>query len=459
MLSALDSVFFHKLIDIMMSQGGDYADCYFEEDDLVASTIENNRIKSIKSGRDQGIHLRLIKGEKTYSAVTSDLSPQNLEQLAGGMLFGSHASPFNIMPISGVFQLDKLMPIILDKQESVLNHLIKTSQHMFKTSPSIVQVSMNYFESKKQIRIVNSLGLVREDSRRYERFTVQAIASEGSVVQTAYEGPGLTGDESVFSSFPLGPIANSVAERAVKMLAAEPAPSGRMPVILMGVAGGTMIHEACGHGFEADFIYKNTSIFGGKQGLDVASPLVTVIDDATLPHLFGSYKVDDEGVDASSTLMIEKGILKNYLTDRLSARLLNLPLTGNGRRESYHSKPVPRMSNTFIENGDELPDAIIDSVSDGLLVKRMGGGQVNITNGDFIFDVMEGYRIKNGKIDKPIRGASLIGNGPQVLWDIDRVGNDKVFIPGVCGKYDSVPVGDAQPTLRIKELTIGGQGS
>jgi TldD protein len=231
-----------------------------------------------------------------------------------------------------------------------------------------------------------------------------------------------------------------------------------MPVILMGVAGGTMIHEACGHGFEADFIYKDTSIFSGKQGHEVASPLVTVIDDATLPGIFGSYQVDDEGVDAASTVMIQNGILKDYLTDRLNARLLGLPLSGNGRRESYLSKPVPRMSNTFIENGQESPDTIIDSVSDGLLVKRMGGGQVNITNGDFIFEVTEGYRILKGKVDKPIRGASLIGNGPQVLWDIDRVGNDKVFIPGVCGKYDHVPVGDAQPTIRIKELTIGGQG-
>lgn len=458
-MSVLDPVFFHKLIDIMMSQGGDYADCYFEEDDLVAATVENNRIKSIKSGRDQGVHLRLIKGDKTYSAVASDLSRHNLEQLARGMLFGSVAAPSSILPVGGIFMLSSLEPIILDNQKNVLDNLIETSRRMFASSSSIIQVSMNYYESKKLIRLVNSLGQVREDSRRYERYTVQAIASAGPVVQTAYEGPGLTGHGSVFQSFPLEPVAQSVAQRAVKMLSAEPAPSGKMPVILMGVAGGTMIHEACGHGFEADFIYKDTSIFAGKQGQDVASPLVTVIDDATLPHLFGSYAVDDEGVDASSTVMINKGVLKDYLTDRLSAKLLDLPLTGNGRRESYQSKPVPRMSNTFIENGDESPDAIIDSVSDGLLVKRMGGGQVNITNGDFIFEVMEGYRIKNGKIDKPIRGASLIGNGPQVLWDIDRVGNDKVFIPGICGKYDSVPVGDAQPTIRIKELTIGGQGS
>ncbi len=458
-MSVLDPAFFYKLIDIMMSQGGDYADCYFEEDDLVAATVENNRIKSIKSGRDQGVHLRLIKGDKTFSAVASDLSHHNLEQLAQGMLFDSVETGSRILPMGGIFVLDSLTPIILDNQKNVLNNLIETSRQMFASSSSIIQVSMNYFESKKQIRLVNSLGQVREDARRYERYTVAAIASEGSVVQTAYEGPGLTGNDSVFKSFPIEPIAQSVAQRAVKMLSADPAPSGKMPVILMGVAGGTMIHEACGHGFEADFIYKDTSIFAGKQGQEVASPLVTVIDDATLPHLFGSYSVDDEGVDASSTVMINKGVLKDYLTDRLSAKLLDLPLSGNGRRESYQSKPVPRMSNTFIENGDESPDAIIDSVSDGLLVKRMGGGQVNITNGDFIFEVMEGYRIKNGKIDKPIRGASLIGNGPQVLWDIDRVGNDKVFIPGICGKYDSVPVGDAQPTIRIKELTIGGQGS
>lgn len=457
-MPALNSQFFHKLIDILMSGGGDYADCYGEEDDLVAAVIENKRIKSIKSGRDQGIHLRLVKGDKTYSAVSNDLDLSNLEQLARGMLFESTEGAKRVPPISGAFKLTGLSPIELGKQENILKNMLKTSADMYSHSSAIIQVSMNYYESKKQIRLVNSLGQVREDARRYERYTLQAIAQDGDIVQTAYEGPGLSGNASVFEVYPMAPIAESVTERAVKMLSAEPAPSGRMPVILMGVAGGTMIHEACGHGFEADFIYKDTSVFGGKQGQSVASSVVTVIDDATLPGLFGSYQVDDEGVDAARTVMIQNGVLKDYLTDRLNARLLDLPLSGNGRRESYLSKPVPRMSNTFIENGSESPDAIIDSVKDGLLVKRMGGGQVNITNGDFIFEVTEGYRILDGKVDKPIRGASLIGNGPQVLWDIDRVANDKVFIPGVCGKYDHVPVGDAQPTLRIKELTIGGQG-
>jgi TldD protein len=241
------------------------------------------------------------------------------------------------------------------------------------------------------------------------------------------------------------------------MLEAPHAPAGKMMVVLSSEAGGTLIHEACGHALEADFIMKGTSIFGGKVGQKVASSLVTVIDGASMPGRFGSYLFDDEGTASQETKLIENGILKAFMSDRFTANQLGIPASGNGRRESFRTKPVPRMTNTIIASGKSDPEQIINSIKNGLLVKRMGGGEVNVTNGDFVFEVSEGYLIENGKIKYPVRGAILTGNGPKVLEIIDMVGTDLGWQTGVCGKYDHVPVADAQPTIRIPELIVGGR--
>ena len=262
----------------------------------------------------------------------------------------------------------------------------------------------------------------------------------------------------LFQDNPPDQIAETASRRALMMLEARRAPGGKMPVVLASDAGGTMIHEAIGHGLEADLAQTGMSVYSRRKGEQVASPLITVIDDPTLPLKRGSYAFDDEGVKAQRTILVEKGILKGYLYDYLTAMKDGTTSTGNGRRESYHSRPLPRMSNTFIAPGQIDPAAILHSTEKGLFVKKMGGGQVNTVNGDFVFEVTEGYLIEGGEIAEPVRGATLTGNGPDTLNAIDMVGSDLGFGIGTCGKEgQGVPVADAQPTLRIPEIVVGGE--
>ena len=252
-------------------------------------------------------------------------------------------------------------------------------------------------------------------------------------------------------------VARTAAGRALMMLSARKAPAGTMPVVISSEAGGTMVHEAIGHGLEADLAQAGMSVYTGKIGTQVASPLITVIDDATIPHARGSFSHDDEGVAAQKTVLVENGILKCYLYDRLSAMKDGCASTGNGRRESYHAKPIVRMTNTLIAPGESSPEAIVREVQQGLFVKKMGGGQVNTVTGDFVFEVSEGYLIQNGIIGEPVRGATLTGNGPDVLKKVTKIGNDLGFGIGTCGKDgQGAPVSDAQPTLLISEITVGG---
>jgi len=289
-------------------------------------------------------------------------------------------------------------------------------------------------------------------------FSVQVVSGRDDLIQTGYEPVGGTMGFELFDLHPPEKVAEVAAKRSLLMLSARQAPMGRMPVVLSSEAGGTMIHEAIGHGLEADLAQQGLSVYSKKIGEKVASPLITVVDDPTLPQRRGSYAFDDEGVVSQRTILVEEGILKGYLYDRLTALKDRVRSTGNGRRESYQQKPIPRMSNTMILPGKMSPDEIIHSVEKGLFVKKMGGGQVNTVNGDFVFEVNEGYLIEKGSIGEPVRGAILIGNGPRVLKEIDLVGNDLGFGIGTCGKDgQGVPVGDAQPTLRIPEIVVGGQ--
>jgi TldD protein len=242
------------------------------------------------------------------------------------------------------------------------------------------------------------------------------------------------------------------------MLDARRAPGGRMSVVISSEAGGTMIHEAIGHGLEADLAQRGLSIYSGKLGQQIASPSITVIDDATLPNKRGSFSCDDEGTPSRRNVLVKGGILASYMYDKYTAMIDGVESTGNGRRESYENKPIPRMTNTFIAPGQVSPHEVIESIAQGLLIKKMGGGQVNTVTGDFVFDVQEGYLIENGQVGDLVRGATLVGNGPQVLNSIDMVGSDLGFSIGTCGKdAQGVPVADAMPTLRIKEIVVGGE--
>jgi TldD protein len=322
----------------------------------------------------------------------------------------------------------------------------------------IRQAMVVYRENRQQVLIANSDGVLAEDERMYLTALVHVVAADGDIVQTGYEPIGGTCGMELFDAYPLEIAAETAARRAVAMLSARKAPAGVMPVVISSEAGGTMIHEAVGHGLEADLAREGLSVYSHRIGERIASPLITVVDDATLTGKRGSFRFDDEGVDAERTVLVERGVLKTFMYDRLTAMKDGASSTGNGRRESYKHRPIPRMTNTMIVPGESDSGELLRSTPNGLFVKKMGGGQVNTVNGDFVFEVSEGYLIENGKIGDPVRGATLTGNGPRVLLSIDLVGSDLGFAIGTCGKDgQGSPVSDAQPTIRIPELTVGGE--
>jgi TldD protein len=315
-----------------------------------------------------------------------------------------------------------------------------------------------YRDSVQNICIATSEGTIAEDERIHTLGVINVIAAEGDLLQTGYEPVGGLMGFELFDENPFEEIAIRAAKKAVVMLSARKISGGRMPVIISAEAGGTMIHEAVGHGLEADLVQQGLSVFTDKIGQQIASPLITIIDDATLPNRRGSLRFDDEGINSQRTVLVEKGILKKYMHSRMTAMKDGISSTGNGRRQSYKCRPIPRMTNTFIESGEGDPDEIIRSVEKGFFVKKMGGGQVNTVTGEFVFEVSEGFLIEKGKIGEPVRGATLIGNGPEILKSMDKIGNDMGFAIGTCGKdAQGAPVSDAMPTVRIPEMVVGGE--
>ena len=450
-----------------LKEGGEFADLFFEETHSVAIICEEDRIEKVISGFDRGAGLRILIDRKTFYGFTTDLSKESLFDLArrisrsakedGGRK--SSAGPLRSKQpaLSGSVHPIQRHPekLSIGERVSVVNRANEVAR---KSGPHVQQVKVLYRDMNQNLFISNSEGLLVEGERVGTVFSVQVVSAKGDVVQTGYEPAGGTVGFELFDLHPPEEVARVAVNRSLLMLSARKAPMGKMAVILSSDAGGTMIHEAIGHGLEADLAQQGLSVYSGKIGERVASSLVTVVDDPTLPRRRGSYAFDDEGVASRRTVLVEGGVLKGYLYDRLSAMEDGVESTGNGRRESYQDKPIPRMSNTMILPGKMRPEEIVHSVEKGLFVKKMGGGQVNTVNGDFIFEVNEGYLIEKGSVGEPVRGATLIGSGPKVLKEIDMVGNDLGFGIGTCGKDgQGVPVADAQPTLRIPELVVGGQ--
>ncbi|MBI5235627.1 MAG: TldD/PmbA family protein [Deltaproteobacteria bacterium] len=452
-----------KVIKALLQNGGDFADIYCEDVVNTSIVCEEAKIEKVVSGRDRGAGLRVIAGLKSYYAATSDLTEAGLIEtariVAKGVREGKSAGGIGLVRRVPSKRFDILRPPQAFDL-GVKTGLVKRADAVaWAKDARIRQVRVMYGDAVKSIACVNSLGEWVEEERSSVVFVCQAIAQAGEVVQTGYEPVGGAIGLEVFDSTPPEAIAEIAADRAVRALDARRAPGGRMAVVLSSEAGGTMIHEAVGHGLEADLALADLSVYSGKIGQKVASSLVTVIDDATIPYKRGSFFFDDEGTRAQKTVLVENGVLKGYMHDRLSAMKSSSKPTGNGRRESYQKMPIPRMTNTMIASGLDDPASIIKSIDKGLFVKKMGGGQVNTVNGDFVFEVMEGYLIENGKIGEAVRGATLTGNGPQVLLNIDMVGSDLGFGIGTCGKDgQGVPVSDAQPTLRIPEIVVGGPG-
>lgn len=457
----LDKEFQLRLINKALSHGGEYADVFMEHQKLTSLVIEDGKLEKIITGTKAGAGIRLIYKGKTAYAFSNDFSEEALMQAASYASRAAKEKPVDSMVDLTVKRPSMNFDIRLFPWDIPLHNkisVIRKADSISRASDSrIKQVTAVYRDSVQKVQIATSDGFVAGDERIYTSAIIQIIAVQDNIIQTGYESVGgLTGFE-LFEKNDIEELSLRATGRAIMMLTAKRAPGGRMPVVISSSAGGTMIHEAIGHGLEADLAQQGLSVFSGKTGSQVASKLITVIDDATLAQKRGSFRFDDEGTHSQRTVLVENGILRNYMYDRLSSMKDRVQSTGNGRRESYQHRPIPRMSNTFIAEGDTPPEQILCSLEKGLLVEKMGGGQVNTVTGDFVFDVQEGYLIEKGEKGDPVRGATLTGNGPQILKSIDMVGNDLGFSIGTCGKdSQGVPVSDAMPTIRIPEIVVGG---
>jgi TldD protein len=450
-----------KLLRKVLANGGEFADIFVEQRAQTSLALEDGKLEKVVTGTEAGVGIRLIYKGKTAYAYSNDLSEKALMQAAHetscAAAGGAFERPIDLEVKRPHITLDIKYPpadIPITRKIRLAREVDETAR---KFDGRIKQVTAIYRDFVQKVEVAASDGTFAEDERTYTTLLVQVIAVHGAVIQTGYEPIGGFAGFEIFGPSVVSELGLRAAKRAVMMLSARKAPGGRMPVVISSRAGGTMIHEAIGHGLEADLAQQGLSVYSGKIGQKVASPLITVIDDATIPGKRGSFGFDDEGIPSQRTVLVEKGILQSYLYDRLASLKDNVASTGNGRRESYRYRPIPRMTNTFIAEGSMSAGDILGSLNKGLLVEKMGGGQVNTVTGDFVFDVQEGYLIENGTIGDPVRGATLTGNGPGVLESIDMVADDLGFSIGTCGKdAQGVPVSDAMPTIRIPEIVVGG---
>ncbi len=465
---SVDLIDFNKVIRRLSGASVVFADIFFEEKVLSTLVYENRRVDRVRQGVDSGIGLRIIKDNRTYYGFTTDITQNSVDGLCAGLLEACNSSAGDSDIVVGPVLPVRSTPIQIDPSgfglRKKLDLLVEADDAARSAGPEITQVRVMLMDEKRRVFQVNSEGSQIDFTKTTVTFVTHVTAAQGAVLQTGYESAGGQYGMEFFSDNPVSQIATDASRRALTMLTAREAPSGRMPVVLSSEAGGTMIHEAVGHGLELDFVVDNMTVYAKSLGQKIASDVISVVDDPTMPHRRGSYPFDDEGVAAKSNLLIDNGVLTGFMSDRLSAMKKGVPSSGNGRRESYRHKPIPRMSNTLILPSRMSPEEILKATPKGLLVKKMGGGQVNTVNGDFVFEVAEGYLIENGKQGEPVRGATLVGNGPRVLHDIDMVANDLGFSIGTCGKDgQGAPVSDAQPTLRIGSpdmpetwITVGG---
>ena len=447
----------------MLSRGGDFAEIFVEAIAGTSLSYEGKALDEATTGCDRGLGLRILLEDITYFANGNDLSEPAMVGLAHSLASSLPEGPpavsipplreREIRPVSTVRDEPSTIPV-----EQKVDLLVRVDRAAREHDARVVQVNARYRDSERIILIANSEGLYATDRVVYTTLFVSVVARDGELIRTAHKAASGSCGLELAERCPPEELGYEASRVACLQLEADPAPAGTFTVVLSSRAGGTMVHEACGHGLEADFIHKGLSIYAGKLGQKVASEQVTVIDDGTLAGKRGSFGMDDEGTPSQRTVLIENGVLRAFMQSRQTAEWLGQRPTGNGRRESYRHLPIPRMRNTLIASGDEDPEAILASVEDGIYVTDMGGGEVDIVSGNFVFHCTEAYRIRNGRIAEPLRDAILTGSGPEVLTKIDRVGRDLGFQVGTCGKDgQGVPVADAQPTLRIPGIVVGGR--
>ena len=451
------------VLDQAIRTGGDFAELFVEDRINHNLTLRSGRLESVRTGRLHGAGVRVFDGLRAIYVYTNDVSRDGLltcaAQAAAAVRGDTGCKPVGFSPWSAVREEEiGLMPgdIPAARKAEKLRAADKAARAV---SPEIVQVNCEYLDHEQNVLICNTEGVFAEDRRVRTRMSVSAVASDGRENQVGSESPGASMGFEIFESI-IDPeqSAKAAATTAVTMLHAESCPAGVFPVVIDNGFGGVIFHEACGHSLEATSVAYDLSEFSGKLGTQIAASCVTAVDDGTIPGEWGSLHIDDEGMPTTRLVLIRDGILVNYMIDKLGGRRMNMAPTGSGRRESYAWAPTSRMRNTYIAAGKDDENEMIATMGTGLYAKKMGGGSVNPATGEFNFSVQEGYWVQDGRIVRPVRGASLIGKGGEVLMRIDRVGKNMKMAQGMCGsRSGSLPVNVGQPMIRVSSLTVGGK--
>lgn len=451
-----------EILEVALSTGGDFAEVYMEKTTNEVLRLHSGKLSTANVSKVKGAAIRIIKGELEVNSSITDCTYENLLK-AANTLAGSFNDKKHV----------EVQPFVEKKVELVVNpknvrgndisrevNLLKTaSDTIYAYSKEIVQVICNLTKMEKRIFVFASDSTWQTDYRCNTRLSCQAVASDGKEMETGFDSFGRNQGMEMFDDFDVVPFAKQVAHDAVEMLHAEPMQGGEMPVVINNGFGGVILHEACVHGLEATSVAKGMSVFCNKLGQKVASDIVNAVDDGTNLNAWGSINVDDEGTPSKCNVLIENGILKSYLVDKRNSKKMNHPITGSSRRESYKYQTTSRMTNTYFLNGKSTFDEIIKSTEKGLFAEKMGGGSVNPATGEFNFAVQVGYMIENGKITKPVKGATLVGSGKDVLLHIDMIGDNLSCGYGMCGSMSgSVPTIVGQPTIRVSKMTVGGKG-
>ena len=453
-----------RVLDEALSRGGEFAEVFVEDRTTSSAMLDQRRVEELSSGRDRGAGIRVVVGETTGFAHTADLSQRGLLAAAQAAAAVAREGGGGVREIALGPLLDHpshavVLPGDVDKAKKI-ELLLHADDVARSEGSSITQVQVGFGDSSRRFVVANSDGVFASDHQVRTRFNISCIATGDTGMQTGYRPIAGTRGFELLTPEAGGDAARRAARQAITKLDARPAPSGDLPVVLAGGSGGILFHEACGHGLEADAVLKQASVYAGKVGQQVASPLVTLVDDGTVLGEWGYLAVDDEGRPGTRNVLIENGILTDYMWDLLRARKQGRTSSGNGRRQSYQHLPMVRMTNTYLLEGDADADEIVAQTPRGVYVAQLGGGQVNTATGDFVFGMTAAFMIENGQITAPLRDCNLIGNGPEVLARVDAVAGDFSMTPGTCGKNgQSVPVGTGQATMRLSAVTIGGTAS
>lgn len=453
-----------EILNTGLKTGADYVEIYIEDKESTSIAIENGKVETASIGKTHGAGIRILKNLQSVYGYTNDVSFKALLSLADSL-----SNSFNGKQVMSVDSLKvknvknnhpHLKPHASISNEVKISYLKKADKVMREYSDKIVRSRAQIAHYEQNVTLISTKGFIYKDSKERGRVALSAVAVDGNKIETAFEGPGASaGFEYFENEVDIEKLAKEVAETSVKFLYAKECPSGVMPVVIGNGFGGVIFHEACGHSLEATAVAKKLSVFSDKLGEQIASSIVSAVDDGTIENGWGSNNIDDEGNKTQRNVLIKNGILTSYLIDDFNGRRMGMKGNGACRRQSYKYEPTSRMSNTFICNGTSTPEEIIKATKLGLYAKSFAGGSVNPATGEFNFGCSEAYIIRDGKIAEPVRGASLIGSGKEVLMNIDMVGNDLRRAQGMCGSVSgSIPTDVGQPTIRVSKITVGGNG-